>query len=85
MRDGGLFEDLGQLAVSTKLRFQVCFSSRRYPYISIEKGIELVLEGQEGHQQDIANYLHSELKAGCSKLVEQIKAEILKRLSGIFL
>jgi nucleoside phosphorylase len=79
------FEDLGRLAVSTELRFRVCFSSRHYPYISIEKSIELVLEGQEGHQQDIANYLHSELKAGRSKLVEQIKAEILERSSGIFL
>jgi ankyrin repeat protein/nucleoside phosphorylase len=79
------FRDLGELAVSTEFRFHVCFSSRHYPHITIENGIELVLEGQEGHQQDIANYLHSELKAGRSKLVEQIKTEILERSSGIFL
>src|SRR5271170_7789501 len=79
------FRDLGGLAVSTEFRFRVCFSSRHYPHITIEKSIELVLEGQEGHQQDIANYLHSELKAGRSKLVEQIKTEILERSSGIFL
>jgi hypothetical protein len=79
------FEHLGQVAVSSQFRFHVCFSSRHYPHITIEKGIQLILEGQEGHQQDIANYLHSELKAGRSKLVEQIKAEILGRASGIFL
>ena len=79
------FEHLGQLAVSSQFRFLVCFSSRHYPHIMIEKGIQLILEGQEGHQQDIANYLHSELKAGRSKLIEQIKAEILERASGIFL
>ena len=79
------FEQLGQLAVSSQLRLLVCFSSRHYPHITIEKGIQLILEGQEGHQQDIANYLHSDLKIGHSKLAEQIKAEILERASGIFL
>jgi ankyrin repeat protein len=33
----------------------------------------------------MANYLHSKLKAGRSKQVEQIKDEILERASGIFL
>ncbi|XTI82278.1 hypothetical protein V2W45_1516396 [Cenococcum geophilum] len=79
------FEQLGQLAISSQLRLLVCFSSRHYPHITIEKGIQLILEGQEGHQQDIANYLRSELKIGRSKLAEQIKAEILERASGIFL
>jgi ankyrin repeat protein len=79
------FENLGLLTVSSRIRFHVCFSSRHYPYITIKKGVQLILEGQEGHQQDIANYLHNELKAGRSKLVEQIKAEILERASGIFL
>jgi ankyrin repeat protein len=79
------FEYLGQLAVSSQIRFHICFSSRHYPYITIEKSVQLNLEDQEGHQQDIANYLHSELKAGHSNLVEQIKAEILERASGIFL
>lgn len=79
------FECLGQVTILSHIQFHICFSSRHYPYITIEKGVELTLEGQEGHQQDIANYLHSELKAGRSKLVEQIKAEILERASGIFL
>jgi ankyrin repeat protein len=79
------FEHLGQLAVSSQIRFHVCFSSRHYPHITIEKSVQLILEGQEGHQQDMANYLHGQLKAGHSKLVEQIKAEILERASGIFL
>ncbi|KAL2012474.1 hypothetical protein VTN00DRAFT_5192 [Thermoascus crustaceus] len=79
------FEQLGQLAVSSQCRFHVCFSSRHYPHITIGKSIQLILESQEGHQQDIANYLHSQLKAGQSKLVEQIKSEILERASGIFL
>ena len=78
-------EDIGRLAVSIEFRFHICFSSRHYPYITIERGIELVLEGQEGHKEDIAKYLDSELKAGKTNLVKQIKADILERSSGIFL
>ncbi len=78
-------ERLGQLAISSQTQFQVCLSSRHYPYISIRNGIQLILEGQEGHFQDIARYLSSELKAGRGKQFEAIKEEILKRSSGIFL
>ncbi|KAF2494939.1 hypothetical protein BU16DRAFT_51347 [Lophium mytilinum] len=79
------FARLGQFAVSSQTVFRVCFSSRHYPHITLEEGLRLTLEGQEGHRQDIANYLHSELKAGKSKQVIQIKEEILKRASDIFL
>ncbi|KIN08775.1 hypothetical protein OIDMADRAFT_37838 [Oidiodendron maius Zn] len=79
------FERLGQFAMSAQIQFHVCFSSRHYPHITIKKGIHLILEGQEGHTQDIVNYLHSDLKAGRSKLIGQIKEEILERSSGIFL
>jgi hypothetical protein len=79
------FEQLGQRAVSPQFRFLVCFSSPHYPNITIEKSVQLILEGQEGHQQNIANYLYSRLKAGRSKLIEEIKIEILERASGIFL
>ena len=78
-------ERLGQLAISSQIHFRVCLSSRHYPYISIRNGIQLTLEGQEGHVQDIAKYLNSELKAGRGKQFEAIKEEILKRSSGIFL
>ncbi|KAF3929056.1 hypothetical protein ABW20_dc0104296 [Dactylellina cionopaga] len=79
------FEILGQLAASAQIRLNVCFSSRHYPHITIDKGQHLTLEGQEGHDNDIAAYLSSELKAGRSPQVEEIKTEILGRASGIFL
>ena len=78
-------EQLGQLATSSQVHFHVCLSSRHYPYISISNGMQLTLEGQEGHDQDISRYLSSELKAGRGKQVEAIKEEILRRSSGIFL
>ncbi len=78
-------ERLGQLAISSQIHFHVYLSSRHYPYISIRNGVQMTLEGQEGHDQDIASYLSSKLKAGGGKQVEAIREEILKRSSGIFL
>ena len=79
------FEQLGDLAASEGFRLLVCFSSRHYPHIAIGKGLELVLEDQEGHGEDITAYVHTELKAGRSKQVQKIKQEIIARASGVFL
>jgi ankyrin repeat protein len=79
------FEYIGDLAVSNGIRFQVCFSSRHYPHITIRNGLELVLEGQEGHSQDITNYVETELKIGKSKIAQQIRVELQEKASGIFM
>jgi len=79
------WEQLGELQAHNQGIFRVCFSSRHYPHITIRRGIELVLEGQEEHQHDIACYLQNELRIGDGPVVKQIKADILKRASGVFL
>jgi ankyrin repeat protein len=79
------FEQLGELAISAGIQFQVCFSSRHYPHITISKGLDLVLEGQEGHDQDITNYLDSELKIGAGKLAAEIRGELQSKASGVFM
>ncbi|KAF2818148.1 Pfs, NB-ARC and ankyrin domain protein [Ophiobolus disseminans] len=79
------FEHIGDLAVLHNIRFQVCFSSRHYPHITIRNGFELVLEGQEGHSQDITNYVETELKIGNSKIAQQVRAELQEKASGIFM
>lgn len=79
------FERIGELALSSGIRFQVCFSSRHYPHITIKHGLDLVLEGQEGHTQDITNYLESELKIGQSKIAQQVRSELREKASGIFM
>ena len=78
-------EQLGRAAIDSQTHFHVCLSSRHYPHISIRNGIQLTLEGQEGHEEDIARYLSSELKAGRGNQCDAIKKGILKRSSGIFL
>ncbi|KAL5343573.1 hypothetical protein BJX70DRAFT_385361 [Aspergillus crustosus] len=79
------FRQLGGVAVSGHLRLLLCPSSRHYPHIDIENNVELILENQDGHQRDIANYVHSELRVGRSKQVQQIRDTVIDRSSGIFL
>jgi hypothetical protein len=62
------FERIGEIAILSNIQFYTCFLSRHYLHITIRKGLELVLEGQEGHNQDIANYVETELKIGKSKI-----------------
>jgi hypothetical protein len=61
------FEPLCENAVAACNRLYVCLSSRHYPNITINCGLDLVLERQAGHSQDIIEYLHSKLKIGNSR------------------
>ncbi|GFF34521.1 LOW QUALITY PROTEIN: ankyrin repeat domain-containing protein 50 [Aspergillus udagawae] len=79
------FEHVGELAVDAGIHFRVLFSSRHYPYITIKRGLELILEGQEGHIQDIANYVNSELKIGHSNRAMEIRGELQEKSSGAFM
>ncbi|KAH8673187.1 hypothetical protein BGZ61DRAFT_427876 [Ilyonectria robusta] len=79
------FEHVSELTTSAGIAFQVCFSSRHYPHITVSKGLGLVLEGQEGHEQDIVSYLDNELKIGHSKLAERIRADLKEKASGVFM
>jgi hypothetical protein len=47
------FERLGQDAISNGRAIHVFFSSRYYPHITIQRSIEMRLEDQHGHSQDI--------------------------------
>ncbi|KAF3200935.1 hypothetical protein TWF679_000560 [Orbilia oligospora] len=82
--DLGANLDLDTPATSGGIQLRVCFSSRHYPHITLKKGREMILEGQEGHNRDIVSYLATEL-VGKGKTVQQIREEILKKSSGIFL
>lgn len=70
---------------SAGIEFYVCLSSRHYPHITIRKGITLVLEGQEGHRQDITNYLDTELNIGDTDLAKQISIDVQNKALGVFM
>ncbi|KAF5599103.1 ankyrin 3 [Fusarium pseudocircinatum] len=79
------FKSLGNLSAAEGISFQVCLASRHYPHITMPKKIELVLEGQEGHEQDIISYLDSELEIGNGKLAHEVRDQIKEKASGVFM
>ncbi|KAF5529138.1 ankyrin 3 [Fusarium mexicanum] len=79
------FKSLGNLSAAEGISFQVCLASRHYPHITMPKKIELVLEVQEGHEQDIISYLDSELEIGDSKLAQEVRAQIKEKAFGVFM
>lgn len=82
-----MLKSLGSLsdaALDEGTDMHVCFSSRHYPHITFERCQYLVLDGQEGHEQDISTYVRNEL-VGKGKLIENMKLEIQRRAQGVFL
>ncbi|KAJ4419054.1 hypothetical protein N0V82_005177 [Gnomoniopsis sp. IMI 355080] len=79
------FEDLCDVALESKALLKICFSSRHYPTVLIQAGIELTLEDEVGHTEDIQKFVKSKLRLGKSKQADSLRAEILEKSSGIFL
>ncbi|KAK7413481.1 hypothetical protein QQX98_007629 [Neonectria punicea] len=77
------FEDLCSRESSSQ--FRICLSSRHYPEIGIRNALQMVLEKEQDHTEDIRLYINSQLKIGESLQADGIKAEILDKSSGIFL
>ena len=78
-------ERIGRLAMSKSASFRVCFSSRHYPHITVRNGLQLVLEGHEGHTQDITSYIKTELMIGHGSIAQQVRVELQEKASGIFM
>jgi hypothetical protein len=79
------FEDLGDTTAMNGICFRICFSSRHYPNVTLAKCQHLMLDGQSGHQQDIAAYIDSKLRLSKSEASEEIKDDVQKRAQGVFL
>ena len=79
------FENLGQAAASANVQFHVCLSSRHYPHITVKQCRNLVLEDRDEHHANIEKYIKRELAIGQLEMAEDIRVEIQRRASGIFL
>lgn len=79
------FEEMCSRAREAQVRLQICFSSRHYPTVVIQKGIEVTLEDEIGHVEDIKQYIKSKLRLGKRKQAESLRSEILEKSSSIFL
>ncbi|GIC88875.1 uncharacterized protein Aud_005277 [Aspergillus udagawae] len=79
------FGELSELAVSGLVTLHVCLSSRHYPHVTFDKGLEMIMEGQNGHGQDITRYLDRKLANIKHREIAEVKTEIIEKASGIFL
>ncbi|KAF3316766.1 hypothetical protein TWF173_001429 [Orbilia oligospora] len=78
-------EDLAKRSTTIGTPLRICFSSRHYPYIDIDRGIKLTLESQSGHSQDLESYVRNRLKMGKGVMAEELRAQILQKAAGVFL
>ena len=79
------FEISSKLARSSGSKFYICLASRHYPHITIEKGLEIILDRQAGHNQDITQYLSDNLRILPLAFSKAIQGEIQEKASGIFM
>ncbi|KAI1172101.1 hypothetical protein F4777DRAFT_590802 [Nemania sp. FL0916] len=80
----GFFEEIGESTALGELNTRVCFSSRHYPYITIRRSLQLILEDENDHSKDIQEYIESQLKIDNNDR-DSIKDEIFDLSSKIFL
>ncbi|KAK3115867.1 hypothetical protein LTR53_004367 [Teratosphaeriaceae sp. CCFEE 6253] len=79
------FEKLASDALKVGHRVLVCFASRHYPTISINEGLQLILEDEAGHDEDMQKYIQKHLRAPKGKRNEEIKRSILEKANGVFM
>ena len=75
------FGELVKSALDKCVNLGICFSSRHYPAISIQRSRELVLDGNPDHTKDLRTYIEDRLQVDDPNIVDKV----LKRASGVFL
>ncbi|RDL41440.1 uncharacterized protein BP5553_01419 [Venustampulla echinocandica] len=73
--------DLSENAIQSGSGLRICLSSCHYPNIDMKKKVQLVVERQAGHDQDIVKYVQSKLKA----TTEDLQKAILEKARHIFI
>ncbi|KAK3339419.1 ankyrin repeat-containing domain protein [Neurospora tetraspora] len=74
-------EQLSITCLRSEANVCICLSSRHYPHITMAKYQEFVVENRNGHDTDIATYVHDNL----TKSNPDIEKEVLNKASGIFM
>jgi ankyrin repeat protein len=74
-------EALSKNAVSSGMSCHICLSSRHYPTITMEKKLELIVDYEEGHNEDIAKYVHDKLRVR----EEHIEKELIRKAEHVFM
>ncbi|KAF4556222.1 Hypothetical protein D9617_1g080970 [Elsinoe fawcettii] len=63
----------------------IFFASRHFPYLDIRDSIQLILETQPEHEDDISTYIDDKLPSDWKLGRVSVKPELLRRADGVFL
>ncbi|KAL7928742.1 ankyrin repeat-containing domain protein [Trichoderma chlorosporum] len=74
-------ENLSAKAMDDGITLKICLSSRHYPFVRFKRYREMVLEKEEQHDEDIINYISSNLTKGDVAMEEAIR----QKSAGIFM
>lgn len=75
--------DLLEARSSTQLR--ICFASRYFPHITREGAIDLWLEKQKDHYQDVYVYIEGQLESSKMKISKHIRSRLQEKAAGSFI
>ena len=78
-------EELGDASMFNAASVNTCLSSRHYPHVSIRSHLSLIVENQQGHDQDIVKYVRDKLIGDKGPKHETLVADICLKASGVFL
>jgi len=67
------------------VELRICFSSRHYPHIKINRGLEMILEREQGHIRNIEKYINSTLDLTDESEKQSLREYVLHRSNGVFL
>ncbi|EMC95545.1 hypothetical protein BAUCODRAFT_55133, partial [Baudoinia panamericana UAMH 10762] len=79
------FEELGQSALENHVKLRICFASRHYPTIDTADCLKLIVENEQGHDDDLTKYIHKRLRAGTSKHLDSVRARLKQKANGVFM
>lgn len=79
------FEELSTSATSKRVRLYICFASRHYPQITLRRSLELSIERQSEHLQDIKTYIHNKMAVRDVECKAELATQIEGRSDGVFL
>lgn len=78
-------QDIAGKARQKNCILQICFASRHYPQITIEKVISLDIVSQEGHNQDIMAFVKRNLQIGYDQNAREVHTRLIEKASGVFM
>ncbi|KAK5075725.1 hypothetical protein LTR70_010046 [Exophiala xenobiotica] len=79
------FWNFTRYATSAGAVTRVCLSSRHFPYITIQKGLSIVLEKQLQHGHDIETYIQQKFVGDDSPQMSVLRRRVRDRSTGTFL